>query len=288
MVPGREAVGPVSVADGGPFSGKSIIYTYVSSSSSSGRTMNSFGAVGDHLQSARTGSLSSGRLSVLLEDQPDKSAEKYSGAHPKGQSPLADLMVDSIPDQDPYKLLIVGETGPCRQHTAPYFISPSEFPLLPSRRRSLSDLVENQKGVVPSKTGDEDSSCPESQMIAVPASLPQQENNESRLECPAEPPGFEGGKAPESRETQMFAASTKVHPEEMSNFGLDGPAEPQDFERGADVLGPPAVPVWHRAGPPFQPVRRQETKRAVLTTPINVDFDPATFQLPLGVSSLHA
>ena len=139
LVPGRKI--PVELIAGGPVTGKSIVYAYASSASSSGRSTNSFGAVGDHLTSARSALLSSSAMPVIYENQSTKPEKSLQNARASNRlSPLANLVMESDPDQDPYELLVVGETGPCRRQVTPQIIAPSS--LKPRRRRSLSDLIE--------------------------------------------------------------------------------------------------------------------------------------------------
>ena len=139
LVPGRKI--PVELITGGPVTGKSIIYAYASSASSSGRSTYSFGAVGDHLPSARSALLSSSARPVIHENQSTKPEKSLQNAvSSKRLSPLANLVMESDPDQDPYELLVVGETGPCCRQVTPQIIAPSS--LKPRRRRSSSDLIE--------------------------------------------------------------------------------------------------------------------------------------------------
>ena len=135
LVPGRKI--PVELITGGPVTGKSIIYAYASSASSSGRSTYSFGAVGDHLPAL----LSSSTMPVIHENRSTKPEKSHQNARSSNRlSPLANLVMESDPDQDPYELLVVGETGPCRRQVTPQIIAPSS--LKPRRRRSLSDLIE--------------------------------------------------------------------------------------------------------------------------------------------------
>ena len=66
QVPGRKI--PLEPIVSATTSAKSIVYTYESSSSSSGRTTQSFGAIGDHLPSARSALLSSNTMLDIPED----------------------------------------------------------------------------------------------------------------------------------------------------------------------------------------------------------------------------
>lgn len=155
QVPSRER--PVIPITSGALTGRSIVYQYTSSSSESGRNTTSLGAVGDHLSSCRTGFLSADPLPALHEDRPAQAGIGLSRSSKQPRSPLADLVNDSTPDRDPYKLLIVGETGPASRLIRPQLIAPSEFPLLPLRRRSLSDILETQT-YIPSQSHKEISS----------------------------------------------------------------------------------------------------------------------------------
>lgn len=143
LVPGREV--SATVITSGPFSGKSIIYTYASSSDSSGKTTNSLGAVGDHLSTGRNVSFSGNKYLAVPEDESTKQARDPTSADHMPRSPLADLVAHSIPDVEPYKIFIAGEKGPCAQPTVPHVVSLKDFPLLPSRRRSLSDIIDGTK-----------------------------------------------------------------------------------------------------------------------------------------------
>jgi len=147
QVPGRET--SISLVKGGPITGNSIMYAYTSSSSSSGRTTNSFGAVGDHLSSTtKSNRWSLNALPSVKEDSsaashesriyhPENSALASAGANVR--SPLANLLHDSIPDSI-FPLLAVGEAGPLQQPVAAQIVAPSSVRTL--RRRSLSDLIE--------------------------------------------------------------------------------------------------------------------------------------------------
>ncbi|KAL2040968.1 hypothetical protein N7G274_006426 [Stereocaulon virgatum] len=139
LVPGRKI--PVELVTGGPVTGKSIIYAYASSPSSSGRSTHSYGAIGDHLPSARSALPSSSAMPVIHESQSNRPQRTLQNARSSNRlSPLANLVMESVADQDPYQLLVLGETGPCRRQVLPQIIAPSR--LKPLRRRSLSDLVE--------------------------------------------------------------------------------------------------------------------------------------------------
>lgn len=245
-VPGRKALESVSTVDSGPFSGKSIIYTYISSSSSSGRTTASFGAVGDHLASAK-GLSSNERLPVLHEDLSVRSTENPLNAESNGCSLLAKLRADSIPDEDQYKLLVIGETGPCGQGIEPFLVSQSAFSFLPRRRRSLSDLVDNPRGGLRS-----------SQSNVVSSSSVLQSNK----------------------------ALVTAHPE-VNHSWLGSPAHSTDFEDSTAISEPLIVPVWQRRGPPFKVVSRQATGRSMQIVSSDNKLDPPTFQLPFGVSACY-
>lgn len=117
--------------------GKSIIYAYTSSSSSSGgRTTGSFGAVGDHLTSTRS--------AVLPRDRNPSTKPEPSimSANARNRSPLADLVLSSAPDEEPYPLLALGHVGPWKQPFTPQLVKPSNLCTLIQRRRSLTDLKE--------------------------------------------------------------------------------------------------------------------------------------------------
>lgn len=130
---------PASLIPGGIITGKSIFYQYTSSSStSSGRTTgtSSLGAVGDHL--ASIGSASMPRSAVTIGGR-----NSMTRATSRTRSPLADLVLSSSPDQEPYQLLALGQTGPWKQPFTPQFVKPLDLCTLIRRRRSLSDLKEN-------------------------------------------------------------------------------------------------------------------------------------------------
>lgn len=123
--------------------GKSILYAYTSSSSSSsGRTSSSFGAVGDHLDSTRSAVLP--RTLVAMGDRnPSTKLERaVMSANSRTRSPLADLVLNSTPDEEPYQLLALGQVGPWKQPFTPQLVKPSNISTPTQRRRSLSDLKE--------------------------------------------------------------------------------------------------------------------------------------------------
>lgn len=138
QVPSRKAAAAFGV-----ISGKSITYTYTSSSSSSGgRTTNSFGAVGDHLSPAKL-SLSSSNPAARANHSALCGPERaVASATCHTTSPLANLVLNSEPDESPYKLVVAGELGPTRQSFAPYLVT--NLRIVPVRRRSLSDLIDGQ------------------------------------------------------------------------------------------------------------------------------------------------
>lgn len=125
------------------------MYAYTSSSSSSGKTTNSFGAVGDHLSSTKSNRWSLKTLPSVQEDpsmgiqgsrthQPEGRALTSAGAN--ARSPLAKLIHDSTPDT-PFSLVAVGKTGQLQQPVAAQIVAPSSLRI--RRRRSLSDLIES-------------------------------------------------------------------------------------------------------------------------------------------------
>ncbi|KAL9074241.1 MAG: hypothetical protein Q9161_002435 [Pseudevernia consocians] len=144
LVPSSNA--PTSLIPGGAITGKSIIYMYTSSSSSSsGKTTSSFGAVGavgDHLASAKSAILP--RTLVAMGDQNQSMRLEHvdMSANNHTRSPLADLVLSSTPDEEPYQLLALGQTGPWKQPFTPQLVKPSNLCTLIQRRRSLSDLKE--------------------------------------------------------------------------------------------------------------------------------------------------
>lgn len=137
MVPGRKI--PLEPIVSATATGKSIVYTYESSSSSSGRTTQSFGAIGDHLPSARSALLSSSTMLDIPEDSMTRPSLRASTSS-NNLSPLGNLVLESLPDEGSYKLLAIGEVGPTRNNIVPHVVDPSQ--LVPQRRRSLSDLIE--------------------------------------------------------------------------------------------------------------------------------------------------
>lgn len=140
LVPNNNA--PISFSPGGVTAGKSIIYAYTSSSSSSGRTTSSFGAVGDHLASTRSAILP-GTLEAMGDRNPSTKSERaVMSANGRTRSPLADLVLKSTPDEEPYQLLALGQVGPWKQPFTAQLVKPSNLSTLIQRRRSLSDLKE--------------------------------------------------------------------------------------------------------------------------------------------------
>ena len=124
-------------------SGKSIIYTYTSSSSSSsGRTMSSFGAVGDHLASSGSAGLPRTVVAIGGRNQSNRLERSVMSATSRTRSPLADLVLNSTPDEEPYQLLALGQFGPWKQPFTPQLVKSSNLCALTRRRRSLSDLKE--------------------------------------------------------------------------------------------------------------------------------------------------
>ena len=144
LVPSSNA--PTSLIPGGAITGKSIIYMYTSSSSSSsGKTTSSFGAVGavgDHLASAKSAILPRTLVAMGDQNQSMKLEHADMSANNHTRSPLADLVLSSTPDEEPYQLLALGQTGPWKQPFTPQLVKPSNLCTLIQRRRSLSDLKE--------------------------------------------------------------------------------------------------------------------------------------------------
>ena len=134
IVPGRNLSESEMVS--APYTGRSIMYLYTSSSSSSGKTNRSWGAVGDHLSPAKSGSFSSCALPISHEEHLCQTYPNISCAATQSSSKLAELVSDSVLDKDPYKLLVVGETGRYRRSIVPCLSAPSKFHLVPQRRRS--------------------------------------------------------------------------------------------------------------------------------------------------------
>ena len=61
------------------------------------------------------------------------------------RSPLADLVLSSAPDEEPYPLLALGHVGPWKKTFTPQLVKPSNLSALIQRRRSLADLKEVPK-----------------------------------------------------------------------------------------------------------------------------------------------
>ena len=137
LVPGRQI--PLVPIVSASVTGNSIVYAYESSSSSSGRTTQSFGAIGDHLPSARSALQSSRTMQDVPEDSIIRHSLRTVGSS-KTMSALGNLVLESSPDEGSYKLIAVGEVGPTRYNVVPHVVDPSQ--LVPQRRRSLSDLIE--------------------------------------------------------------------------------------------------------------------------------------------------
>ena len=141
LVPRNNA--PTSLILGEALSGKSIVYTYTSSSSSSnGRIVSSFGAVGDHLTPIgsanlpRSAEVAGGRSPSARPERAIRSATTRT------RSPLADLVLSSTPDEEPYQLVALRHIGPWKQPFTPQLVKPADLCTLTRRRRSLSDLKE--------------------------------------------------------------------------------------------------------------------------------------------------
>ena len=142
LVPSNNA--PTSLMLGEALSGNSIVYTYASSSSSSsGRIVSSFGAVGDHLTPIgpanlpRSAEATGGRSPSARPERAIRSATTR-----RTRSPLADLVLSSTPDEEPYQLIALRHIGPWKQPFTPQLVKPADLCVLTRRRRSLSDLKE--------------------------------------------------------------------------------------------------------------------------------------------------
>ena len=139
LVPRGNAL--VSSDVGAAVTGKSIIYKFTSSSSSSsGKTTSSFGAIGDHL--SLTGSAISPRtmVAVGVRNSSIKVERGVMSADSRTRSLLADLVISSTPDEEPLQLLALGQVGPWKQTFTPQFVKPSDDGALTRWRRSLPDL----------------------------------------------------------------------------------------------------------------------------------------------------
>lgn len=164
LVPSSNAA--TSLVFGGAVTGNSIIYTYTSSSSSSGgRATSSYGAVGDHL-STRSAALP--RTLVSMGDRnPSGEIERAdTSANGRTRSPLSDLVLSSTPDEGPYELLALGQVGPWKQPFTPQLVKPTDLSTLVRRRRSLSDLKETLRARQTSVSAE-----PGAPKILVPANM---------------------------------------------------------------------------------------------------------------------
>ena len=81
-----------------------------------GKATYRFGAIGDHLKSTKTSSLSSKKLPVVQGDPLINSAQPSFSAVGEKYFPLADLLIGSTPDEDTDRSLTVRENEHCRQH----------------------------------------------------------------------------------------------------------------------------------------------------------------------------
>ena len=61
-------------------------------------------------------------------------------ANSRTRPSLADLVISSTPDEEPYHLLALGQVGPWKQPFTPQLVKPSDHRALIRRRRFLSDL----------------------------------------------------------------------------------------------------------------------------------------------------
>ena len=132
---------PTSLIPSGVISGMSIYYPYTSSSSSSsGRTTSSLGAVGDHLASIGSASMPRTAVTIGGRNSITRIERAVMSATIRTRSPLADLVLSSTPDEEPYQLLALGQIGPWKQPFTPQLVKPLDLCTLIRRRRSLSDL----------------------------------------------------------------------------------------------------------------------------------------------------
>ena len=129
---GTDAAPLTALLSGPVFKDRAILYTYASSSSSSGdmRSSNSFGAVGDH-------------LSPHQLPQVSERAHRASWNTTQSES-LRRLVKGSDVDRETYTIIAVGETGPAARPFASTKRISSDMTLIPQRRRSESDLIERQ------------------------------------------------------------------------------------------------------------------------------------------------
>ena len=104
--------------------------------------MSSFGAVGDHL--APTGSAEFPRTAMVMGDRNPLTRPERAimSATTRTRSPLADLVLSSTPDEEPYRLVALGHVGSWRQPFTPQLVKPADLCTFTRRRRSLSDLKE--------------------------------------------------------------------------------------------------------------------------------------------------
>lgn len=79
-----------------------------------------------------------------MGDRNPSTETERAGANANGRtrSPLADLVLSSTPDEEPYELLALGQVGPWKQPFTPQLVKPTDLSTLIRRRRSLSDLKE--------------------------------------------------------------------------------------------------------------------------------------------------
>lgn len=188
---------PTSLYLGGAITGKSIIYTYTSSSSSSsGRTTSSFGAVGDHLASTRSAVLPGTSLAMEDRNPSTKPERADTGTNSRTRSPLADLVISSTPDEEPYQLLALGQVGPWKQPFTPQLVKPSNLCTLIQRRRSLSDLKE----------------APQARQLSVGA-----EPGATRMQVP------DNMKVARPHDIQTAEKDSSVQPDEANSFEVTDP-----------------------------------------------------------------
>ena len=141
LVPRKNS--PTSLILGEAVSGKSIVYMYTpSSSSSSGRVVSSFGAVGDHLTSIGSANLPKSAVITGGRSPSARPERAIKSATTRTRSPLAELVLSSTPDEEPYQLVALRQVGPWKQPFTPQLVKPAELCTLTRRRRSLSDLRE--------------------------------------------------------------------------------------------------------------------------------------------------
>ena len=133
-------------------------------------------------------------------------------------SPLVDLVLASTPDEEPYQLLALDQTGQWKQSYTPQLVKPSNICALTRRRRSLSDLKE----------------------------AAQARRFVQGAEVGAAKPSVSAStKAPGQNDVRSARKDSLVQPKKVNSIN----------ESFTDLKFPP---VWSRNGLPFQKSRRNQ------------------------------